>query len=148
MSEELGQRVLRVSRDQVAEMRRAVIAAAPQEACGLLLGTGDRALEVVAMENVLHSPTRFRLEPAAQVRALLGAEAKGWQLLAVFHSHPAGPAHPSASDLAEAAYPEALSLIWAPGSASEWECRAFELRGDERRLGAGSFIPARLVREE
>ncbi|MGA2111183.1 MAG: M67 family metallopeptidase [Anaerolineales bacterium] len=148
MREEPGQRVLRLRRQHLAEMKRAVVGAAPEEACGLVLGVADRGWQVVAIENVLHSPGRFRLEGTAQVRAMVEAEQKGWQLVGVFHSHPAGPIHPSPTDLAEAAYPEAIYLIWAPGPSGGWECRAFELLGDWLGAGASRFVPARLVSEE
>jgi proteasome lid subunit RPN8/RPN11 len=129
-------------------MQRVVMEASPEEGCGLVLGTAGVGLEVVPVENALHSPTRFRLEGAAQVRALLRAEEKGWELVAVFHSHPQGPSCPSPTDLAEASYPDALCLIWAPGKGRRWECLAFELRGVSVAEGAREFVPARVVSEE
>jgi proteasome lid subunit RPN8/RPN11 len=148
MREESSRRKLRLQLSHLAEMRQAVVAAAPEEGCGLVLGIGEKALEVVPIENVLHSPTRFRLEAAAQVKAIMEAALKGWELVAIFHSHPTGPTHPSPSDLAEAAYPEALYLIWDPGPARRWECRAFELIGISLTAGASSFLPVEVVSEE
>jgi proteasome lid subunit RPN8/RPN11 len=123
------------------------MAAVPEEGCGLVLGMADLGLEVVPVENVLHSPTGFRLEGAAQVQALVRAEQEGWELVAVFHSHPHGPNHPSPTDLAEASYPEALCLIWVPEDAGQWECYAFELQGITEGGGASGFVPARVVSE-
>lgn len=148
MREEFGRRKLHLQLRHLAEMRQAVAAAAPEEGCGLVLGIGEQGLEVVPIENVIHSPARFRLEGAAQVKAMLDAVQRGWELVAIFHSHPTGPTHPSPSDLAEAAYPDALYLIWAPGPKKRWECRAFELRGISLTAGASSFLPVEVVSEE
>ena len=51
-------------------------------------------------------------------------EELGFELLAIYHSHPNGPDHPSPTDLAEHAYPETAALIWYP-QAGVWRCRAF-----------------------
>jgi proteasome lid subunit RPN8/RPN11 len=64
------------------------------------------------------------MEPEEQVRIFLSLEKLGWDLLAIYHSHPSGPDHPSSTDLAEAAYPESVYLIWFPQE-SEWACRGF-----------------------
>jgi len=62
--------------------------------------------------------------PQEQVRIFLSLEKLGWDLLAIYHSHPNGPDHPSPTDLAEAAYPETVYLIWFPRE-GEWACRGF-----------------------
>lgn len=55
------------------------------------------------------------MEPRVQVNAMLTIEAKGWSLLAIYHSHPAGaPSEPSLSDVAQHRYPEALMMIVLP----------------------------------
>lgn len=96
----------------------------PEEACGLLGGLDGEARLLVTIENELHSPVRFRMRPEAQLRAFRQLEAEGLDLLAIFHSHPTGPAVPSARDIAEGFYPEALTLIWSPG-ANGWSLRGF-----------------------
>jgi proteasome lid subunit RPN8/RPN11 len=106
------------------QMRADVSARAPQEACGLVGGLQRRAVQIFPVANALHSPVRFRLDPQEQVRIFLELERRGWDLLAIYHSHPAGPGHPSPTDLAETAYPETVNLIWYP-EADEWRCRGF-----------------------
>ena len=69
---------------------------------------------------------RFRMQPQEQIEAFTTFEAQEWELLAIYHSHPNGPGFPSPTDLAEAYYPEALSLIWSRLT-GEWACRAFRL---------------------
>jgi proteasome lid subunit RPN8/RPN11 len=51
------------------------------------------------------------MNPHQQIEALLALEAAGWQLLAIYHSHPQGPELPSATDIALAFYPEAVNII-------------------------------------
>lgn len=108
-------------------MRADVLARLPEEACGLVGGRQGCARQVYPVENTLHSPTRYRLEPQEQIRVFLSLEKLGWELLAIYHSHPAGPDHPSPTDLAEASYPESIYLIWYPRD-GDWACRGFILQ--------------------
>jgi proteasome lid subunit RPN8/RPN11 len=105
-----------------------VLACLPEEACGLLAGRDGIVSQVRPIENVAHSTVRFRMEPRAQVDALLDLEAHELELLAIYHSHPSGPPGPSATDAAEASYPEAAAVIWCSDS-GRWKARAFDLSG-------------------
>lgn len=107
---------------------------APQEACGLLAGISPVVQIHYPIPNELHSTNHFRMEPQAQVNAFVDIEARGLELLAIWHSHPAGPAYPSATDLAEYAYPGVVYLIWSPSlketgdqASSGWTGRGFLL---------------------
>lgn len=106
------------------QMQADVQACSPREACGLVGGMERRALGVFRVVNALQSPVRYRMDAEGQVRVFLDLERRGWDLLAIYHSHPTGPNHPSPTDLSESAYPEAVHLIWSP-QAGEWQCRAF-----------------------
>jgi proteasome lid subunit RPN8/RPN11 len=86
----------------------------PEEACGLIAGTGERAQRVLPVENQLHSPARFQMAPAGQWMAFQEIETAGLDLLAIFHSHPHGPSHPSPTDIAEFFYPDMIVLIASP----------------------------------
>lgn len=114
------------------ELRNVVVkhlaACLPEEGCGLLAGRGGLCSLVVPVENELHSPTAFRMNPQEQLQAFLRIEDKGLELLAIFHSHPRGPQAPSPTDLAEFAYPEALSIIAVPVDGA-WTLRGFRLNG-------------------
>jgi proteasome lid subunit RPN8/RPN11 len=98
----------------------------PEEACGVLGGTENRVEEVVPVTNQLHSPTRFRMAPEEQLRAFKKLEDQGQEMLAFFHSHPAGPSVPSETDLVEFLYPGVLSVICSPAQ-NGWQARAFQL---------------------
>lgn len=43
--------------------------------------------------------------------AFLAMEAHSEELIAIYHSHPQGPPHPSPTDIAQAYYPDAVQLI-------------------------------------
>ncbi len=120
-------------------MQRHVAAEAPLEACGLVAGRDDGvSVAVYPIPNALHSPTRYRMDPRAQVRAFFAMEAAGLTLLAIYHSHPQGPPRPSATDLREATYTVPY-LIWAPVGET-WLARAFLLGNDGARE-----VPLRLA---
>jgi proteasome lid subunit RPN8/RPN11 len=105
-------------------MRAHVAAASPEEACGLLAGRAGQTAHIFEIENELHSATRYRMAPKQQLEAFMEMEERGWELLAIYHSHPSGPVGPSATDLAEALYPEALHLIWSRAE-GKWVGRAY-----------------------
>lgn len=118
---------LKLNRSQWEQMRAHVDEAAPEEACGLLGGLGGTVMAVFPVENADHSPVRFRMEPHAQVRLMMEIERRGWELLGIYHSHPAGPGAPSPTDIREAYYPEAIHVIWSRAGGEGWTPRAFEI---------------------
>lgn len=118
---------LRIATRHLEQMAAHLAAHAPREACGLLAGQQGASLHVFEISNELDSPTHFSMAPAEQLRAFAEMERQGWELLAIYHSHPAGPATPSRTDLAEARYPGVAHLIWAPDAQGAWACRAFLL---------------------
>ena len=99
---------------------------APEEACGLLGGTGNRVFALVPITNGARSTSRFRMDPGEQLRAFQRFEAGGLEILGIYHSHPAGPTHPSETDIEESYYPDAVYLIWSKDNQG-WECRAFRI---------------------
>lgn len=99
----------------------------PQEACGLLAGQGGRATRLYPVENSLHSPFAYEMEPLAQIRAMIDMEAGGEELLAIFHSHPHGPARPSQTDVAQAYYPDAYQFIISLAERERPSVRAFTI---------------------
>lgn len=89
--------------------------ALPAECCGILAGRGDTATRVLYAENAAASPTRFEIAPD-EVERVCGLVRwdEGEDVLAVYHSHPVGPACPTAADRAMATV-EGLSVIVLPG---------------------------------
>lgn len=92
-----------------------LVGAAPAEGVGLLAGRGGRgsveATEFFPGTNLDASPTRYTMDPGQVIAAFGELDARGWDLAAIVHSHPATPPVPSVTDLHDANYPEALLLI-------------------------------------
>jgi [CysO sulfur-carrier protein]-S-L-cysteine hydrolase len=113
----------------------------PNEACGMLAGIGGRVYRVYQVENIHHSPTVYELNPAQQIAAFLDLEAAGWELNGIYHSHPAGPAEPSPTDIAQAYYPDSVYVIVSPMPASgtlapggrAWQARGFRIEAHQVR---------------
>lgn len=103
----------------------------PNEACGLLGGEGGKVRRVYPVENILHSPRAYQMASVEQVRVMLEIEAAGWELSGIFHSHPNGSPFPSATDVAQAYYPDSAYLIFAPDAQGEWHSRAFQIQSDQ-----------------
>lgn len=120
--------------DLPAEIRRAVVAHAvfclPHEACGLLaVDDAGRLRMAYCLSNATPSPSAYTLDPGEHFGALRHAEAQGWRLAGVFHSHPRGPARPSPTDVAQAFEPEWLYLVVSLEEPTAPEVRGFWIRG-------------------
>jgi len=110
---------------------------APVECCGLLVG-GDRFIdEAVAAKNLAASPTRFLIDPKDHINARRAARDRGLEVVGFYHSHPHSPPLMSPTDIAEAAYPEAVHLILSLAGVDP-EARLF-------RIEQGSAIELPLV---
>lgn len=116
-------RHLVLSAGQWQEMLDHVDRQAPLEACGLLAGKNSRVKNVILVRNQAHSPVRFVMDPYEQLQAFHWMDDQGLALLGIFHSHPAGPATVSVTDIAEAAY-EVVHIIWSRKQ-DQWQARGF-----------------------
>lgn len=90
-------------------------AALPNEGVGLIAVVDEptlkRAVGFVPGTNVDRSPSRYTMDPAEVLAAIRAIRSNGWRLGAIAHSHVDVAPTPSATDLWEAYYPEALMLI-------------------------------------
>ena len=77
-------------------------AAYPREACGLLIGSKQRATRAAECRNLATERDRFELHPEDFLKAELEARAAGLAVIGAWHSHPDQPAIPSARDLENA----------------------------------------------
>ena len=85
----------------------------PNECVGLVFSNRD-GLRTIALKNVAENPqVTYLAEPLELLQALKQADASGDDLVAIYHSHPQGPNHPSATDLAKAYY-DVPALIILP----------------------------------
>ena len=85
---------------------------APDEACGLIAGQDGVPTRAMRCANAHDTPTtRYRIDPREQLRAFREMDAKGEELVAIYHSHPASQPYPSPTDRAEAHYPDAIYVL-------------------------------------
>ena len=123
--------------------QRAVVIAharreSPREACGVLAGERQRVRRVYRLHNVATEPaSRYLADPVEQLQAFHDLEGCGWELLAIYHSHPCSPAWPSPTDLELAYYPEARYVIVSL-AAEQPEVRCF-------RVVQGSIVEEELI---
>ncbi|TIX51272.1 Mov34/MPN/PAD-1 family protein [Alteraurantiacibacter aquimixticola] len=95
----------------LAQLIARATAAHPDECCGILLGEGANITAIVPTRNVHSTPsTHFEIAPQPLIDAHRAARAGGPQVIGYYHSHPEGPARPSATDHADAARD---GRIWA-----------------------------------
>ncbi len=81
------------------------------EACGLLLGTGDRIDAATVAANVAADPARrFEIDQTHLFAAHRAERAGGAAILGCWHSHPSGLAEPSVTDAAMA---DPDGRVWA-----------------------------------
>ena len=114
----------------------------PEEACGLLAADeGGRLRMAYCLGNADRSPVTYSLDPQEHFRALRHAEANGWHLAGVFHSHTHSPARPSPTDVAQALEPDWLYVLVSLEDRSAPEVRGFWIRDgkvEEEPLAEGA----------
>lgn len=104
-----------------AESRR------PHEACAVLLGRGGRVSRVAYADNADLSATSFAI-PGAQLARIYGeAEARGEEVVGIFHSHPDTDAYPSGRDVE---FMRSNPVTWVIYSGADSAMRAYELGPD------------------
>lgn len=104
--------------------------ALPNEACGLLRGNNGAIIDILPARNVAdHPESDFQVDAQSLLRALQWEDA-GDDLIAIYHSHPASPAYPSAVDAMNAFYPDSVSLILSLQQPQAPELRGFYLRAE------------------
>jgi len=119
-----------------AQIQNHLQANLPEEACGLIGGTyNPQSSKWIAncaypVENILHSPSLYYMDGRAQLAAFEQIDEAGMDLIAIFHSHPNGPAFPSETDRIKNYYRDAIQLIcYLMGN--DWNCRAYRFIGNE-----------------
>lgn len=99
--------MLRLSEHAYAVMIGHCLDGLPLEACGLLAGdpsTGHISV-CYPIDNVAASARVYTIDPKGHLRADRDAEARGLEIVGVFHSHTHTDAYPSPTDVAQAPDP-------------------------------------------
>lgn len=120
-----------ISREFVEQMVTHCTAFYPNEACGILAGTGNRVTKVYPMTNAEPSPVSYFMEPAEQFNVMKILRAEGSAMVAIFHSHPQSPAFPSAKDVSLAFYDDLYYVIVGLLNRSRPDIRMFSIAEGE-----------------
>ena len=106
---------------------------APNETCGLIGGKNGRALQIYPLKNVDENPRiRYLADPQELLHAVRDVEeAHDWEVLAIYHSHPASPAYPSPTDVARAFYPDAVYILISLMNPDAVQVRGFHIRDEK-----------------
>jgi [CysO sulfur-carrier protein]-S-L-cysteine hydrolase len=105
--------MLRLPNPVYAEIIGHCLRGLPDEACGLLGGdpaSGDVA-RCYPTRNLAASAKLYTVDPSEHLRADRDAEARGIEIIGVFHSHTHTDAYPSPTDIAQAPDPSWHYLI-------------------------------------
>ena len=116
----------------------------PEEACGLLAGDPEGRLTMAyPLTNVVHSPVNYVIDPTEHFQTLRHAEANGWELVGVFHSHTHSPAYPSPTDVALAVEPDWLYVLVGMERIDTLSVRGFRIRDHQITETTLSFDTSR-----
>lgn len=100
---------------------------APAEACGLVAASADIGIKLYKIANVDPSPFRYEMDPRSLYEVMCEIEDNGWDLGAIYHSHPHTEAYPSPTDRELAFYPDVHYLIVSLQQTSSPVLRAFKI---------------------
>ncbi|MGH2404729.1 MAG: Mov34/MPN/PAD-1 family protein [bacterium] len=118
---------LEISRAQVDAMIEHAQEEYPNECCGLLAGVGARVEHLFRGRNIDQSPFTYRLDPNEQLRFFKDIDARGLELLGIYHSHTRSAAYPSRTDVAKAYYPDVAYVILSLQDRNAPHVRAFRI---------------------
>jgi desampylase len=121
---------IRVTRPVLDQMQAEAKRAAPEECCGILLGCDGLIEDALPAVNVAaNRRLLFEIDPQVLVDAHRAARSGGPQILGFFHSHPIGPAEPSATDRERSARDGSVWAIVGETGVAFW------------RDGEAGFVP-------
>ena len=108
----------------------------PNECCGLLAGHIDRGNvirinQIVPSDNVTteRRADRFEIDPQVRFDLMRALEGTNQQIVGHYHSHPDGPAAPSATDRSMAFEPDLVWLICRVTEKTASPLRAWRIEG-------------------
>ena len=121
---------------QLAQLYAQMRADAPHETCGMLGGKAGRAQKIYPIKNIAENRVKnYLMDGAEQIRAMQDMDDNGYDILAIYHSHPVTQPYPSATDLRDAwdadlqepRYPDTLYVIMSLRQPDAPEIRAYQL---------------------
>ncbi|MBI1886057.1 MAG: M67 family metallopeptidase [Chloroflexi bacterium] len=119
--------MLSLPRKIVDEMVAHAREEAPNECCGIIAGKDGKAVGLFRARNAEASPYRYNVDPQDLFRIYRKCEDKGWEFLAIYHSHTASEAYPSATDVRLAFWPESYYVLVSLVDRDDPTVRAFRV---------------------
>lgn len=103
-----------------------------KEVCGLIGSQNNKPCRCYPIKNTATNPEIFfNLDAQQQIRAMAKMRDNNEQLFAIYHSHPTAPAIPSDTDIAQANYPEALTIIISLNTKGVLELRGYHIDNNQ-----------------
>lgn len=102
----------------------------PLEACGYLAAGAGIVTAAYELTNIDQSSEHFSFDPKEQFWVMRDARAKGLEICAVYHSHPASPARPSPEDI-KLAFDARMFYVIVSLVEGKDEVRAFKIKGQQ-----------------
>ncbi len=113
-----------------------------EEACGIVAGENGQPVRFIPVENVEHSPTRYRADDRDVLRIQRELDQGELDILGIFHSHTHTAAYPSSTDVTLAiGWPDQIFLI-ASLMHEQPRLRAFWIRNGKVEEEEISFLEA------
>jgi len=103
-----------------------------EEICGLISNDSNNKYRVYPIDNVADRPNCvFEMDPQQQIDAFKNIRQAQQNLFAIYHSHPTSDAIPSARDLHDSAYSEALNIIISLNTKGVLDMRGYYFQQDK-----------------
>jgi [CysO sulfur-carrier protein]-S-L-cysteine hydrolase len=115
---------------QIDELTRIAKDMLPDESCALLLGENSEVVKILPMRNADESPVTFSIESTELLHAYDLAQSEGFDIIAIFHSHPGKPS-PSGTDRK---FMEINPVTWLIFSTTEWQLKAYIYDDDVKQI--------------
>jgi proteasome lid subunit RPN8/RPN11 len=143
---------MRISRELLDDVLAHARAESPNECCGMIASRNGEAVAVHRARNVAEDPVKlYVMDSREQYRIQNEIEDAGFDLGAIYHSHPASVPEPSPTDKRLAAigdgdnrrlaYPGTLYIIVGLADPAEPDVRAWSIELDEVSPVALEVVP-------
>jgi proteasome lid subunit RPN8/RPN11 len=103
-------------------------AESPNECCGIMAGTEGRVIKHYPTTNSEQSPFRYSVDPRELIAIYREIQEKGWEILAIYHSHTHTEAYPSPTDIELAFLAAPLYLIISLTDPNQPAIRGFHIK--------------------
>jgi proteasome lid subunit RPN8/RPN11 len=103
----------------------------PNECCGVLIGRSRNIERIVPMSSAPPAPDAYFMDPEEQIKIYTEMDQRGERFIGIYHSHPAGPPHPSGVDIKLAFHPDAFYFIVSLEDKNNPVVRAFRIEQGE-----------------